>query len=97
VRAQRGNLLRPFFFQEEELFMKMKFIGKRMSKYHGADGFGGHMQLNRGDECVVSEKVGQALLRHYYMDFEVIPEDSAKEHAPEKNKSMPKGAKFKSK
>lgn len=76
--------------------MKLKFVGKRMAKYHGADGHGGHMQLVRGDECDVSQKVGEALLRHYYADFEKLDE-AAKEHAPEKNKLMPKGAKFKSK
>lgn len=75
--------------------MRLKYLGNRTRQYQGHDGHGGMLDLKRGDECSVSETVGGKLLQHYRGDFEKLEE--SKEHAPDKNKMLPKGSKFKSK
>lgn len=74
--------------------MRLKYLAKRTRHYQGIDGLGGMLSLQKDDECAVSDSVGDKLMQHYRGDFERIED---KEHAPDKNKMLPKGSKFKSK
>lgn len=74
--------------------MRLKYTGRRTHQYQGIDGLGGMLDLKRGDECEVSDSIGNKLMQHYKADFEKLGD---KEHAPDKNKMLSKGQKFKSK
>ncbi len=76
--------------------MKLKFLAKRHQQYQGIDGLGGMLDLKKGDECEVSDSVGDKLKQHYYADFEELAAED-KDFAPEANKMLSKGAKFKGK
>lgn len=57
--------------------MTIKFIGKTMPCYQGADGFGGSVNLQPGETASVSDATAAKLMRAYSKDFTMVAEAPA--------------------